>query len=106
MKNAIKTITAARADFADLEILGWDFSDIYEGVAAAQGMTIDAAEKWEKENYHILITVEADGSTYYQPCHNTNGNEGDRQETGDDNQTRRDLSDLYDARKLWSVEFA
>ena len=95
----VKIIAAARAEFADLERVGWDFSDIYEGVAEAKGMTITAAEKWEKENYHIVVTVEAD-CTYYQPCHNANGNEGDRQETGDDNKTRRDLSDLYDARKL------
>ena len=57
-KQAI--ITQARADFEDLEKYGWEFSDIYAGVAAAQGRTIAAAESWEKENYHVIIDVEAE----------------------------------------------
>jgi hypothetical protein len=106
MKNT-SNIISARTDFEDLEDLGWDFSDLYEGVAAANEMSIEAAEAWEKENYHVYLSVE-DSWVYWQPCHNESGLEGDRQSAShsqnDNEESLRHMQFLYENAGLWEVE--
>lgn len=104
-----KTITTnfrAKAEIADLENLGWDFSYIYDEVAEAQKLTTEQAEEWEKENYCVEITVNEAGKTGYsmqqQPHY---GNESFGQgDTGDDKKTIEDLNLLLAEGKLWDIE--
>lgn len=101
-------ITSARTDFEDLENLGWDFSDLYEGVAGAKQMTIEEAEAWEKENYHVYLTIE-DGWVYWQPCHNESGLEGDRQQAShsksDNEHSLVHIQTLHDNAGLWETMY-
>jgi len=102
---ATTKIKSAHVEIADLEGIGWDFSHIYESVSRAKDLTEEEAEKWEKENFHALITVSENGTTYWRP-YAWEGNEAyEAEETGDDEQTVKDLKELAKADKLWDVEY-
>lgn len=94
---------SAHVDFEDLEQIGWDFYELYEGVALAQGKTIEDAEAWEKENYHVRLFNNGDGVLWI-PSHNDSGDTGDSEEPGDEEQTEKDIEELYSAGLLWEVE--
>jgi len=104
MTNSIKTTDrfSAHVDFADLEKLGWEFGDIYQGVADAKGISRNEAEQWEKENYHVRLYNNGQG-VYWIPCHNESGDAGDGQWPGDEAQTEKDIQRLYAEGLLWEV---
>lgn len=108
MKNAMQAKIntgngfSAHVDFTDLEQLGWDFTDLFEGVAAAKEMSLEAAEEWEKENYHIRLYNNGNGVMWI-PSHNTAGDTGDAEEPGDEDQTEIDIQQLYADGLLWEV---
>lgn len=101
----MKKINFARAEFSDLEELGWDFTELYESVQSAKMLdSIEDAESWEKENYHAVITVDEQGKTYWIPASHHNERQiGDRQDTGDDEKTQKDLVCLNEKNLLWDV---
>lgn len=93
----------ARVEIEDLEKRSWDFSCLYEEVATAQEISIEAAEACQKETYCVLIEVNEDGTTTYDMCQKAHyGNEcSGREDTGDDNATIADLEELYKDGLLW-----
>lgn len=93
---------SARVEIEHLENIGWDFSQLYEGVAAAQQMSLEDAEKWEKENYHVRLYNNGYGVLWI-PSHNTHGDTGDSEDPGDAEQAERDVQELYNAGLLWEV---
>lgn len=93
---------SAHVDFQDLENIGWDFSELYDGVAAAKQMSLEDAEKWEKENYHVRLYNNGNGIMWI-PSHNTSGDTGDAEDPGDAEQTEKDILELYEAGLLWEV---
>ena len=106
---------SAHVDYSDLEDLGWDFTDIYESVAKAHTENtgwnahneiteeeMAEAEKWEKENYHVRFYNLGQG-IYWIPSHNENGDVGDGRWSGDEEQTKIDIQQLYDKGLLWEV---
>ena len=93
---------SAHVEIEDLEKIGWEFSDLYEGVAAAQGLSLEDAEKWEKENYHIRLHNNGDGVMWI-PSHNTAGDTGDSEDPGDSEKTEKDIQQLYADGDLWKV---
>lgn len=99
MKNLTEIIRAT-VEIADLENFGWDFSQVYESVSRAQEISSEAAEQWEKENYVAIIDTSNDTICYRK----RGGNELVGQEnTGDIEQTKRDLVLLMNAGLLWDV---
>ena len=102
-KLNITTGFSAHVDFEDLENIGWDFTQLYEGVAAAQQMTLKQAENWEKENYHVRLYNNGQG-VYWIPSHNNHGDTGDSEWPGDEAQTEKDIEELYERGLLWEVE--
>ena len=88
----------ANAEIADLEKLGWtlDFDE-----------NNDEEKKENNEKYHVEITVNEEGKTFWRILNTSkydNGiNEGsDNEETGDDKQTIKDLNQLHEEGKLWN----
>lgn len=104
MKDTISTAEgfSAHVDFEDLEKLGWDFSQLYKGVAAAQGISMEEAEAWEKENYHVRLFNNGNGVKWI-PSHNQYGDQGDCEDPGDDKKTEYDIQHLYNNAGLWEV---
>ena len=96
----------ARVEIEDLEKRGWDFTYLYEEVSNAQQISIEEAEKWEKENYCVLIDVNERGGTTYAMCQKAHyGNECYSQgDTGDNSATIQDLKALYQEGLLWNCE--
>ncbi len=79
-------------DIQDLSDLGWELSDELES----------------KETYHIDVTVNKDRVTTWCLTNTKKGNNGiwegsDSEETGDDEQTIKDLEKLYAQGKLRDV---
>ena len=97
---------SARVEIVHLEQKGWDFSDIYQEVSEAQQISIKDAEKWEKWNYCVSITVNEDGGTFYEMCQKAHyGTETFHQgDTGDNYATREDLKDLNEEGLLWDCK--
>lgn len=93
---------SAHVDFSDLEKIGWDFTDLYEGVAAAQQLSLKEAEQWEKENYHVRLYWNE--GIMWIPSHNTHGDTGDAEDPGDQAQAHKDIAELYERGLLWEVE--
>jgi len=109
MKNAMQTKIntgngfSAHVDIEDLENLGWELDELYEDVASAMGISFEDAEKWEKENYHIRLVNYGDGIKWIS-SHNTSGDRGDAQDSGDAEMVENDIQELYAAGLLWEVE--
>lgn len=82
----------ASVEIQDLVDLGWELSDELES----------------KETYHIDITVNDEGKTEWNLT-NTQKEEGgiwegsDAEETGDDEQTIKDLEKLHSEGKLFNI---
>ena len=93
---------SARVYYEELEKRGWEFGELYEGVAAAKEMSIEDAEKWEKENYHIRLYNNGDGVMWI-PCHNLFDDVGDAEDPGDAEMVEKDIQELYEAGLLWDV---
>jgi len=79
-------------DIEDLEELGWDLD----------------VEEDAKEVYHVVITVNDEGNTTWCLTNTEKADNGiwegsDSEETGDDEQTIKDLEKLNDEGKLWDV---
>ena len=80
-------------DIQDLTDLGWELSDVLES----------------KETYHIDIVVDDEGKTKWNLT-NTQKEQGgiwegsDSEETGDDEQTIKDLEKLNNEYKLWNIK--
>lgn len=98
---------SARAEFEDLEAKGWDFTDVYESGQWVDGIEtygFAEAEALVKERSHVLLSSNDDGDIFYTVCHNIHGTYGaDRQLSGDEPKSRRDIQELYDEGKLWEV---
>ena len=97
---------SARVEIIHLEQKGWDFSDLYQEVANAQQLSIEDAQKWDKENYCVAVTVNEDGGSYYEMCQKAHyGNECFYQgDTGDNEATIQDLKELYENGLLWDCK--
>jgi hypothetical protein len=104
MKN-LKNISA-KVEISDLENLGWDFTNIYEEVSDAQSISLEDAEKFEKENYHVKLKVDAKGNLTYALCQNAEyGNEEFEQgDCGDNEAGLNDLKALIDSGKVWDLK--
>lgn len=98
---------SARADFEDLEAKGWDFTDVYESGQWEDGIeTYDfaEAEALVKARSYVLLSSNDDGDIFYTVCHKIHGTHGaDRQLSGDEPKSRRDIQELYDEGQLWEV---
>lgn len=97
----------AKVSISDLEKLGWNFE--YDDTSEAMNMSLEEAEKHVKETYSVEITVNEDGKTLWRYTNNSKSasgiNEGsDNEETGDDEQTIKDLKKLHAEGKLWGEE--
>lgn len=102
----MERIKVATVEIKDLESLGWEFQPDYEEVSEIQGISLEEAKKYQRENYAVVIRVHDDRSTTWEYRPYNNGNHPlDTQATGDDEKTLEDLSELYQAGKLWDVEF-
>lgn len=77
--------------FEQLENLGWDFSDLYNG-SANEEKTAAQVEAELKENFFIRIWN--NGSKYLWAVADNGGTYGDPQETGDDEKTESDIKIL------------
>jgi hypothetical protein len=90
----------------DLEDLGWDFSNIFQEVSDAQKLSLEDAEKWEKEHYHVKLRFHANGAVDYYLCQNAEyGNEDFAQgDCGDNEAAQKDLQKLISEEKIWSVK--
>jgi hypothetical protein len=98
MKTQNEKINFSKSVFAsveikDLEKLGW---------------TIDV-EEGDEEVYHVDITVDDEGKTTWCLTNTQKADNGiwegsDKEETGDDEQTIKDLEKLNDEGKLWNVK--
>lgn len=80
-------------DIQDLADLGWDLSDELES----------------KETYHIDIVVDDEGKTKWNLTNAQKEQGGiwegsDSEETGDDEQTIKDLEKLNNEDKLWNIK--
>jgi hypothetical protein len=93
---------SAHVDFSDLEKLGWEFSDLYESVAFARGISLEEAEEWEKKNYHVRLFNNGNG-VYWISSDNKHGDTGDAQWPGDAAKTEKDIQALYASGELWEV---
>jgi hypothetical protein len=92
-----------KAEIKDLEDLGWDFSNIYEEVADAQELSLEAAEAWEKENYCVELKFYENGGVDYLMSQK-NGNEHSSYENcGDSKAAQKDLKKLIQQGKIWDV---
>ena len=110
-------------DIMDLEELGWDFDDMHENVYQAhqdkhkadhkgydhtyeEDHTYDmnSAAEYNYENYHVVIMVNEDGEGYYYIESNSGSEFSDREATGDDKQTIKDLEELNSKGLLWDIE--
>ena len=95
------------AEVADLEQLGWDFD--YQETADAMGITLEEARSYVYETYHIDITVNEDGKTFWNYTNTHKQEDGywegsDKEPTGDDQATMNDIRHLYSQNRLWNVE--
>jgi hypothetical protein len=98
-----------KAEIKDLEELGWSFDSDYASIAEAQGITEEEAKEWENENYHVVIQVDEEGKTEWYFQNTMKDQQGisetsDKESTGDDEQTIKDLNQLYSEDKLWDME--
>lgn len=103
MKNL--TNISASVDITDLENLGWDFTNIYIGVADALNITLLEAEIFEKERYHVNLKVDENGNLTYSMVQNAEyGNniffQGD---SGDNIAAISDLNILIKNNKVWNI---
>lgn len=75
-----------------LQTEGWDFDDIHKQVARAQGISEEAAEQYNLENYHINIDILSNEETPRYFLHRWVG-EGSvsDSETSDTEQTLKDI---------------
>jgi hypothetical protein len=96
----------ARVEIADLENRGWDFTYLYESASIAKNLSLEDAEKYDKENYCVLVKVNENGGTSYYMCQKAHyGNECFGQgDTGDDSATIEDLKTLFEKGLLWDCE--
>lgn len=100
MRLNLKNGFSAHADIEDLEKLGWDFSDLYEGVALAQDLSIESAEVWEKNNYHIRFFNKGK-SLRWVVSHNQHGDTGDSLLVPDE--LVESIKKLFKKSLLWEV---
>lgn len=94
----------AKAEISDLEMLGWNFE--YDDTANAMDISIEEAEKYVKDTYSVEITVNEEGKTLWRYINNSKDATGidqgsDNEESGDDEQTIKDLEKLHAEGKLW-----
>jgi len=103
--KTLKNISA-KVEISDLENLGWDFSYIYEEVADAQSISLEDAEKFEKENYHVKLSVDDEGFLTYSLCQSAHyGNEEFPQgDTGDNEASLQDFTQLIEQEKVWDLK--
>jgi hypothetical protein len=100
---------SANVEIQELEKLGWEFNPTYEDVARAKDISEEEAKAFENENYHVQIKVDEDGNTLWRTVNTIKGNNGidegsDNEETGDNEQTIKDLKKLHEEGKLWNEE--
>jgi len=110
-------------DIIDLENLGWDFDDIHADVYQAhhdkhkgnyngddhnyvEDHTYDmnSASEYNYQNYHVVIIVNEKGETFWYLESNSGSEFSDREATGDDKQTIKDLEELNSKGLLWDIE--
>lgn len=99
----MKKITSAFVEIVDLESLGWDFNADYHEDARFWGISFEEARRVMHEKFHIRIDVLETG-TFWRYVSRSGADEGEPLETGDDEQTMKNLDELWDADKLWGVE--
>ena len=97
MKNQNEKIDFSKSVFASVDIknlekLGWELN-VKDG---------------DEEIYHVDITVNDEGKTTWCLTNTEKANNGiwegsDNEETGDDEQTIKDLEKLYNEGDLWDV---
>lgn len=80
-------------EIKDLERLGWELN----------------VEEGNEEIYHVDITVDDEGKTTWCLTNTEKVNNGiwegsDKEETGDDEQTIKDLEKLNNEGKLWNIK--
>lgn len=92
-----------RTDLEDLEDIGWDFSDVYEGTSISMGLDMGEAEAFNKKHYHVFIVNRYGDGISVQLCHNQIGVVGDGI-NHDAEQTEKDIQVLYASAKCWQVE--
>lgn len=90
----------------DLEDLGWDFSNIYQEVSDAQELSLEDAEKWEKDHYHVELRFFSNGGVDYFMCENAEygNNHGSAEDCGDSEEAQKDLKKLIASGKIWEVK--
>ena len=82
----------------DLEVLGWDFSVIYDEVSDAMNTSRDEAEKYQKEKYKVIISLYEDQVTEYRM--DAGSEFSNNEPTGNDEQTIEDLKQLISNGKI------
>ena len=93
-----------KVEIADLEELGWDFQNIYEDVANAKNISVEDAEKWEKENYCVELRFDKNGGCDYLMKQFQGNNDSSYEECGDNKEAQKDLKKLIAAGKIWDVK--
>lgn len=103
--KTLKNISA-KVEISDLENLGWDFTNIYEEVSDAKSISLEDAEKFEKENYCVKLTVDEQGFITYALAQKAHyGNQVFEQgDTGDNEASLEDFKSLIDSDKVWDVK--
>ena len=91
------------AEISDLEILGWDFTRLFDSVAAAQNLSDKKAAKWAKRNLYAVIIVDEDGGTLLDFRTRDRNDYGGSEPTGDDKQTIEDLHTLANAGQITAI---
>ena len=75
------------------EDTGWEFSDLYENIEMATGEPFNIARERVREEWSITVSIVGEKNnpdvTYY--ITSTNNETGDRQQTGDNEQSIKDV---------------
>src|SRR5690606_16305252 len=85
------------ASIEAMEKQGWDFSHYHNNYSERMGVSIEEAEKYNRENYEFYLDVKgtSDNPVLNYGWYNQERNEySETEETGDDAQTIKDIAEL------------
>lgn len=95
----------ANAGINDLQRLGWEFD--VDDTAEALNISLENAWDYIVQTYHVEITVNENGKTFWNYVNTQKADNGifegsDREFTGDDRQTIKDLKQLHEEGNIWN----